>query len=269
MGFHGVAVRAMKSVIRRRLLRGRFRSEAFEFGARASGRPTPVLMCLWNRPTRLADVLRMLDAQVGVPEGIELHLWNNNKLDHEHYRAVLRDAQTRGALVGARITRTPYNLGSIARFLLAREIAKAQGAVPVIVIDDDEDFEPGFVATALAEYRPGSIHAWWAFQVGDSYFERTHAEPGQRVDHIGPGGSVMDASMFLDDSFFNDIPARYRLLDDIWLTWWATNRGRTLAKLPVEMTMVMDETNQYHQQTGLKQEFFDALYPHKTAARKA
>ena len=259
--------RFIKNRVRARLLRDRFTAERFEYrAADTSTPPQPVLMCLWNRPSRLADVLRMLDEQEGVPQGVELMLWNNNKLDHEHYREVLRAASARGALRSVQLVRTPYNMGSIARFFLARRVAAGRGAVPVIVIDDDEDFEPDFVATALAHHDPHSIHAFWAFTVGDTYYYRIASEPGGAVDHIGPGGSVMSADIFLDDGFFTRIPEQYRMLDDLWLTWWAKQHGISLAKLPVEIAFVMDETNQYHGQTSMKEEFFLTLYPEKRRA---
>lgn len=257
---------AVKRLIRRRLRRGRFAVETFAVGRPASD-AQPVLMALWNRPGRLEDMMRMLDEQVDVPGGIELHLWNNNKLDHEHYREVLRRTRTTGALRAVHLTRTPYNVGSIGRFFLARRIAEARGAVPVIVIDDDENIETTFVATARAHYEPRTVTAWWAFFVKNGYHDRAHAEPGGRVDHVGPGGSILNAEFFLDDGFFDDLPDRYLFLDDVWLTWWAKTHGYALAKLPVQIEMVMDETNQYHGLATLKEEFFDRLYPELASGR--
>jgi hypothetical protein len=255
--------RHAKRMIRRRLLAGRFSEESFSYAEPSSIRPAApvkVLMCLWNRPGRLAEVMDMLDGQTNAPGGVELHLWNNNKLDHEHYREVLRTASPSGALVSAHIVRTPYNLGSMGRFYLARKLATTEGEQPVIVIDDDEDFSDSLVSTALAHYSPRSIHAFWAFEVGDAYFARVPSVPGGRTDHIGPGGSVMNAVLFLDDGFFTGLPERYFMLDDLWLTYYAKTHGYTLAKLPVDIEFVMDETNQYHTQLGMKEQFFNELY---------
>ncbi|GAA2242307.1 glycosyltransferase family 2 protein [Herbiconiux moechotypicola] len=252
----------VKRLIRRRMLAGRFDSTTFELQPAATPQTPaqPVLMCLWNRPGRLGDVLEMLDAQTGTPGGVELYLWNNNKLDHEHYLGVLRAATASGALQRVHIVRTPYNLGSMARWYQARAIARIQGPGPVIVIDDDENLEPGFVATALAHYAPKSIHAWWAWQVKGAYFDRVEAAEGDPIDHVGPGGSVTDSSLFLDDRFFTTMPERFWMLDDLWLTWYAKKAGWSLEKLPVHIEFVLHETNQYHAQIDLKQEFFEYLY---------
>lgn len=262
----------VKRILRRRLRDDRFRSTTFRLPARtgdseaghrgagsATPAPTPVLMCLWNRPGRLADTLAMLDAQSEVPGGIELYLWNNNKVDHRHYLDVLAAAESHGSLRAVHIVRTPYNLGSIARFYWARRLAARGLAGPVIVIDDDENVSTDFVATCLARYRPRTAQAWWAWRILDSYFERVPASTDGEVDHIGPGGSVIDASLFLDDAFFDELPQRYWMLDDLWLSWFAVNRGFALEKLPVDIEFVLDETNQHHHLGPLKQEFYERL----------
>ncbi|MCS5716625.1 hypothetical protein N1027_00570 [Herbiconiux sp. CPCC 205763] len=248
-----------KAVIRRRLLNGRFRSTDFVYRP-GEGATVAVLMCLWNRRERLADMLRLLDAQEGTPS-VTLYLWNNNRLDHDYYIETLRGFQPSagGALREVRIVKTPYNLGSIARFYWARALAKASER-PIVVIDDDENIESSFVATALAVHEPRVAHGWWAFTVqSDDYFHREPAVVGGPVDHLGPGGMICGSELFLDDAFFTELPQRYWLLDDLWFTWFAKSRGYTLAKLPVEIEFVLADTNQHWALGDLKREFFRYL----------
>jgi len=216
-------------------------------------------MCLWNRPERLADTLRMLDAQDYV-DGIELYLWNNNRADHKYYLDVLRRFAARGSLVSVTLARSPHNVGSIGRFYWARAIAKIRPATPIIVIDDDENFTSAFVSQAQAAYRPEVLAGWWAWTIGEGYWDRTRAGEGDRVDHVGPGGSIMSAAIFLDDAFFTSIPDRFGLIDDIWLNYFAQRRGLSLSRLPVDIEFVLDETNQHHTQGYVKPEFFNFLY---------
>jgi hypothetical protein len=259
------AARTAKASIRRALLAGRFRTAVTRF-APATGQEVPVFLCLWNRPSRFIEVLRQLDEQTGTP-GVELHVWNNNKLDHRHYEEVLagfragrEEGAAPGALRSVHLTRTPYNLGSIARFYPARRVAKSRGAGPMIVIDDDQDFTPAFVSTALAHYSPDTVSAFWAFRIhSHQYWDRSLVEDDGRVDHVGPGGMVCDRSLFLDDTFFTGLPQRYWLLDDLWFTHFAQSRGLTLARLPAEIEFVMDDTNQYRALIDLKQEFYAYL----------
>lgn len=249
--------RAAKSLIRRRLLAGRFRSTDFVHRP-ADGTEVAVLMCLWNRPERLVPMLDLLDGQSDAPP-VAVHLWNNNKADHEFYLEQLRTWRPVGAVQSVRIVKTPYNLGSIARFYWARALAKVR-TQPIVVIDDDEDIEPTFVSTALAVHEPRTVHGWWAFTVAsDDYFDREPAVVGGPVDHLGPGGSISSSELFLDDEFFTALPQRYWMLDDLWFTHFARSRGYALAKLPVEIEFVLHETNQHWSLGDLKREFYRYL----------
>ncbi|WP_165065979.1 glycosyltransferase family 2 protein [Marisediminicola senii] len=251
--------RFVKKTIKDRLLAGRFASRVF-------GRDTPlageavVLMCLWNRPARLRETLALLDAQ-DYAGGVRLYLWNNKRRDHPLYLRALREYVADGGTTRVELVKSPFNLGSIARFYWARKLALAGYTGPVIVIDDDENFDETFVSTAIAHYRPEAVTAWWAFFIGVSYWERGYSVVGGQVDHIGPGGMVCAASIFLDDEFFTQLPDRFWLMDDIWLSHYAKTRGLTLAKLPVEITMVLEETNQYHSMVAVKEEFYRYLNP--------
>jgi hypothetical protein len=202
----------------------------------------------------------MLDQQ-DCSTGVRLYLWNNNRADHGYYLAKLLEFIAVGALKGVEIAKSPYNLGSIGRFYWAREIAKRTPGVPIIVVDDDQNFRSTLVSEALATFRPKVVAGWWAWTVEGNYWSRKPAGLGNRVDHIGPGGSVLSSDIFAEDAFFTDIPDQYGLLDDIWLSYFVKSRGYSLAKLPVDIEFVMDNTNQHHTQGYVKPEFFNYLYP--------
>lgn len=191
-----------------------------------------------------------------------VYLWNNARHDHQIYTSALEGALAElgsGAVRRIELVRSPYNTGSIGRFYWARWLERRRPAAPIIVIDDDQDFGDDFVSTALEHYRPDAITAWWAFRITGSYWEREHAKPGDQIDHVGPGGSIMSSSLFSDRRFFTGIPEEFRFLDDIWLAHFARQRGMVLAKLPVDITFVMEEQNQYHGQSDLKPRFYDVL----------
>ncbi|MGL4340367.1 MAG: glycosyltransferase family 2 protein [Rhodoglobus sp.] len=250
--------RLVRKLITRRLVAGHFGVHTVDFGPQ-TGREADVVMCLWNRPSRLDNVLDLLDTQ-DYEGGINLYLWNNNRTDHSHYRTVIAQFEASGAVKRVSLARSPYNVGSIGRFYWARKLASHNSGGAVIVIDDDQDFEPDFISTALSEFDPALLKAWWAWIVSNEYHNRKPAGVGDRVDHIGPGGSVLPLAIFADPRFFTDIPDHFRMLDDLWLTFFATRSGYQLAKLPVEMSFVMDETNQYHSQITMKSDFYNYLY---------
>lgn len=255
-----IVKRVARAVLREGLLAGAFRSRSFRV-LPTTGAEAAMLMCLWNRPSRMGPIISMLDRQTA-PEGIVLYLWNNARRDHAQYLAAIEAAVPQlgsGALRRIELVRSPYNLGSIGRFYWARYLEKRRPGSPVIVIDDDQDLRDDFTEKALESYSPVAVTAWWAFRITGTYWEREHAQPGDRIDHVGPGGSVMSSSLFRDRRFFTGIPEQYRFLDDIWLTHIALSRGLRLAKLPVEIDFVMEETNQYHGQSDIKPRFYEAL----------
>jgi hypothetical protein len=249
--------RTIKRVVRAAFLRGIFPSRSFDWGVH--GGELPVLMCLWNRPSRMTDILEQLDAQDHA-DGVRLYLWNNNRKDHQHYLSALRAFTPTGALKGAAIVRSPFNLGSIARFYWARKLAPQLHGGPVIVYDDDQDITPTFVSTAVAAYRPDGVEAFWAFYVdGPDYSDRQFAGVGDRVDHAGPGGMICPSRLFLDDRFFTRLPDEYWLIDDLWFSHFARKSGLTIRKLPVDIEFVLPETNQHWHQGASKLPFWRLL----------
>lgn len=244
------------ALVRFALRHGMFFSRGVRWSV--TGHETPVLMCLWNRPERLGAVLRQLDRQ-DHPDGVRLYLWNNCRPDHDRYLGEIAAFRPTGALHGVDIVKTPFNLGSIARFYWARRLQRRAHDAPVIVLDDDEQIPDDFISVALATYRPDEVAAFWAFTVRGDYFDRVPTAPGQEADHVGPGGMVCSLRIFSDERFFTRIPARYWMLDDIWFTHFARHSGRRLVRLPVELEFVLEETNQHWSQSGEKIEFYRAL----------
>jgi len=221
-------------------------------------------VALWNRPERIVDVVRMLSEQ-DADVDIDLYLWNNNRGDHQFYVSectrIMAEASISGSIRSIVLARSPINVGSIGRFYWARHLPSVSEPDDiVVVIDDDEDLERDFVSTALAHARPDRISAWWSWTVpGDDYWHRTPARLGDQVDHIGPGGAVVPRPLVAHRRFFTRLPDEYRMLDDLWLSAWARAHGVELAHLPVEISFVLDETNQFHGQASIKPEFYRAL----------
>ena len=255
----------VRNLIRRQLLTGRFPSTDYSF-APVTGREAVVLMCLWNRPSRLPEILDRLDKQ-DFPDGVRLFLWNNNRRDRAVYRKALSEHRSSGALHQVDLVTSVFNVGSIARFYWARRLALKGYTGPIIVLDDDQNFESTFVSTAYEYYDPRALTSWWAFTIHGAYWQRAHAVVGGDVDYAGTGGMICNSDIFLDAKFFTTIPGRFWMIDDMWLNYFAKNKGYTLRKLPVHIEAVMEETNQYHHQVELKEEFYNLLYP--TAASNA
>jgi hypothetical protein len=219
----------------------------------------PIVMCLYNRPARLPEIVRMLALQK-TDRPLRLILWNNDTANTELYRRVLKDAR-RVNLASIDLYESPRNLGGIARFVVARWLWDSGARGPFIMLDDDQNVSPDFVSTLLGEYRPHSIAAWWGFANHGSHWQRSEVEAGDPLDYAGTGGTIADIEIVSEPGYF-DLPPRFLMLEDQWMTSRALRRGWDVRKSAVQIAQVMEEEsgNQYHALRDRKDEFFDYLH---------
>jgi hypothetical protein len=225
----------------------------------------PVVMCLWNRPQRLAEIVRMLAAQQsGHP--VRLVLWNNAPQHQAELERVLAGLPL-GTLSSVELYASPANIGGVARFVVARWLRNEGARGAFIMLDDDQRVGPDFVDRMLADYAPHTIAAWWAFANHGSHWRRSEIEPGEDAGYAGTGGAVADLDLVGDVTFF-DLPARYLMLEDQWMTYYARSHGWMVRKSAVSIEQVMAEEseNQYHGLWSLKDEFHDYLYGNRGGA---
>lgn len=214
----------------------------------------PVIMCLWNRPQRIDEILAQLDAQTDA-RPVRLLLWNNQASDDSHYRTRIAAFRATGSLSSVEYVCSPHNLGGLARFFLARQLLRDGYRGHVVLLDDDEDVTAEFTTSMLRYAKPREIAGWWAYNYIDSHWNRTIPEPGEIADYAGTGGSILDVSIVQKASFFTELPSRFGFLEDQWLCGYAQKRGWIVRKADVDITFVLDETNQFHALADLKNEF--------------
>jgi hypothetical protein len=198
----------------------------------------PVVLCTWKRPERLRLTLEMLAGQER--HRPRLHIWNNNaELEPE-----LREC-TRGSWpFEIAMFTSAVNVGGFGRFLWARALARDESAV--VFIDDDLNFRCDALATLMAEHRPRTLTAWWAFRLLDpaDYWNRSVLEPGDEADYCGTGGMVCDTAVFREAAFFA-CPERHSFLEDIWLSYYVSHRlGWRKYRSAARIAEVIDGKNQ-------------------------
>lgn len=218
----------------------------------------PVIVCLWNRPSRIGDLLSQLAGQAA-PVPLRVMLWNNQPTDDAHYRAAIDALTDAGAIGSIEYVRSQVNLGGVARFLAARHARSTGHPGPFVMLDDDQDISPTFVADLFAAYTPHTYAGWWVWQMDGSYWARTQVLPGESADYVGTGGSICDSDLVADDRFFTTLPYRYGFLEDIWASAWAQRLGWRMTKVDTDISFVMSELDQAHTLADLKSEFFDYL----------
>lgn len=197
----------------------------------------PVVMCTWKRIHRLSRILEMLAEQ---DPPVSLYIWNNNARRSGDVDSLLAQSPIPVQSVHCR-----RNIGSFARFYLARDLASTHEAI--IFIDDDQDFGPSMTADQLASFAPESLAGWWAFTYrpgARTYAERDRVEaPLAAADYVGVGGMIADSSVFEERSLFL-CPRRYWFIDDIWLSYYAGHVMRwQLRRSCGEFTFARDTLN--------------------------
>ncbi|WP_158253276.1 hypothetical protein [Cryobacterium sp. N19] len=214
----------------------------------------PVVMCLWNRPQRLGTMLESLSRQ-STSRSLRVILWNNAPRDADYYGAQVHLAARYGALASIELLSNSINIGGMARFVVARTLWEQGIRGPFIMVDDDQDLNETFIEDTLAGYEPHSINSWWAFRNHGSHWNRSQLAAGDPADYCGTGGAAVDLDIVEDRNFF-DIPVRYFMLEDQWMSHYARTRGWIIRKSSAHITAVLEETNQYHALRDLKDEFF-------------
>ncbi|TQL48656.1 hypothetical protein FB562_1754 [Homoserinimonas aerilata] len=249
---------------RRRLARGYASLLASRVGFdELLGRPSPdsvaIVVCLWNRPDRIDDVLRIIDAQQA-ERPLRLVLWNNQPADDSRYRAAIEGYTASGALASVEYFTSPTNIGGMARFVAARELLRRGYSGPFIMLDDDENVGRGFVADLLAAYTPRSISGLWAWTNDGAYWNRTQlVSTGDRADHVGTGGSIVDSALVDDDRFFTAIPQQFLFMEDMWMSHYGTRNGWPLQMVATPVEFVLSELDQGHAIFDRKEQFFSWL----------
>lgn len=219
----------------------------------------PIVMCLWNRPARLPSIVRML-ADQRTERPLRLILWNNKEENLPQYRRQLIDARL-GSLASIELYASPRNLGGVARFVVARWLWREGVRGPFLMLDDDQEVGDTFVESLLSEFEPRTISAWWGFANHGSHWQRSEVAPGGDLDYAGTGGTVADLELVADPGFF-ELPARYLMLEDQWMTAYAKRHGWRVRKSAAAIDQVMAEEtgNQYHALRALKDEFYALLH---------
>ncbi|HEY0258756.1 MAG TPA: hypothetical protein VGC18_02790 [Lacisediminihabitans sp.] len=215
-----------------------------------------IVVCLWNRPERLADVLRIIDAQ-RTSRSLRLVLWNNNPLDDEFYRSVIASYRSEGSLTSIELHSSPINIGGMGRFVAMSELVRHGYTGPFIMMDDDQNFDRDFVETLIAAWIPRSIAGVWAWNNSGDYWDRTQVvESGASAMHVGTGGAICDSAIVGRRTFFTRIPMRFLFMEDIWMSRLAQASGWRLTMVDAPVQFVLSELDQGHALFDYKESFY-------------
>jgi len=200
------------------------------------------VVCQWRRVEFADRLLADLAAQHDVR--CVLVLWCNNPLAVPALRRAI-DRMPAGAVVDVRLVRSRWNLGGLARFVVARHLADAGHAGPVVTIDDDMRLGPGVVRTLVDAAGARRYAGHWAWTpLAEDYHERRMVADGEPAAYVGTGGAVLDPSL-ADDAFFASLPDRYVAVEDLWASIVARHRGWDVRRVELDVDFVDDGRDQY------------------------
>lgn len=218
----------------------------------------PVIICLWKRVDQIPRIIRMLDAQDTGDKKISLYFWNNNFTQRSLIKNRIVNNAPSGSLSSISLVNSPINIGGFGRYYIARLFSKS--SLPVIFLDDDQELGKDFISSALKRYKPHQIASYWAFKNYGSYSNRTFLKKyGSSASYCGTGGMIIDPSIFAHKQLF-ECPHRYWFIEDLWLSYFASQRSWALTKLDVNITFIKDQHDQGLVLNPLKDEFYSYLF---------
>lgn len=182
-----------------------------------------VVILTWKRIPRLKNTLFMLYNQKY--KDFRVHISNSNEIKHYVVKNYVDYFNT---TLKMNVTASLDSNDDLAfrRMYIGRQL-RQEGIDVILFIDDDVDFGPEYVATALSKYEEKSYKSWFAWNMyGPNYYtDRTRIfDEHEKVNYVGTGVSMIDTNIFLEDGLLNPPEHLWRgarTTEDLWLSYYA------------------------------------------------
>lgn len=187
-----------------------------------------LVLATYRRSKNLRPILDMLVDQT--VSNIHLHIIDNNE-DAAHTRLIDDTINDYRKKLKISLIRNRYNYSCISRFYFAKKIAEQYLLDYVIIFDDDQIYESTWLQQYIDSFKPLSIGSWYGkiFQDSDywdnkikyGHILRKEKRSVNRFKCFGPGGCILDASLFgySEASNFDNYSQNITAIDDIWLSF--------------------------------------------------
>lgn len=179
-----------------------------------------VVLCSWKRVDGVIAVLEDLGKQSF--KDFSVHIVNNNKDTVEVLENVVLDFKKK---LDITLTHNHNNLGGRARFLKAKQLSSDY----CIFLDDDQLLGSRAIESLVNVSGTKKVCSWWGWFFEDNYAVRSRCAEGELAKYCGTGGMVIDRSLFDEDSFWSSWPEEFFMVEDLYLSWYAYNRGWVLS----------------------------------------
>jgi hypothetical protein len=193
-----------------------------------------VVMCCWKRIENLEKQIININNQKCTNK-INFHLLNNNKDNVNLLNDLIIKFSIKYTNINIYLSHYDNKYYSFQRFFYIRDILIDKYNIEyVIIIDDDQIYSNDWIQKMYNLRTPKTYYAWWCRKWNlnniDYYNGNILNSPTSNKDDIyvhygGPGGSIIDVSIFNKDSKLweipNDLPNNISVynLDDVWLSF--------------------------------------------------
>lgn len=171
-----------------------------------------IFICLFNRINRIPLILNQLNKQTF--KNFDLYFLNNNCFEKEKIEKSINEHKD---TLNVYIKNYEFNTGPMIRFV---EAGKSEYQ-HVIFLDDDEEFSAETVEVLYKERAEKTLSARVAANFKDNFHIRTRVKPGEQAKYLGPGGMIVDASIFRKEEFWKNWSPEFYVCDDCWLSYFA------------------------------------------------
>ena len=196
-----------------------------------------IVMCCWKRFQNLGLQFNMLNNQT-LSKNIHLHLVNNNYNEREKLEKIVNALKKIYTHIKVSVSHYKNEYSCFQRYFYIKEqLLKKYKSDYVIIIDDDQIFHPLWIEKMWNLRKPKIYTGWYCKKWMDNHDYWDGAVIGmvesqmstkkhiKHADYIGPGGCLIDTTIFHDNSSFwnipTDLPTSIYDKDDLWLSFIA------------------------------------------------
>lgn len=190
-----------------------------------------VFLTVYNRINRLAQTLDELSRQTY--SDFHTVVINNNILRRQEVDLIV----ARSALTNVCIAQQEFNTGTVGRYLMARN----SSCDYAVFLDDDMTVNPEMMADFNAEKEPQALKSILGINFTDDFNSKKKAYPKFPAKVLGPGAMIADASLFRQDSFWSEWRPEFYVIDDLWISYYASTRGWKLEVISAKVFMNRSE----------------------------
>jgi glycosyltransferase involved in cell wall biosynthesis len=217
---------------------------------------TALILTVFDRIEIFESTLKCLSRQT--TREYDLYVCNNNAKVESFLLEKLAEWATR--LKVDFTVHTFNNKFSIwGRHVLARQIASQYDVI--VVLDDDEMFDPRFMEIAIRSVEPNVLKSFWAWECQEDYWVRKRLRKTKTGNYAGAGGLVAMAEFWLLPEMFEP-PEEFWIIDDLWLSYVGLKNCYKVKCLDVSINFVRQKNATYLKIKPLKSLFYrEYIYP--------